>query len=109
MSVGPKQSTVRGHREETRGLALVRVAYPSCPENEIHGSYRDRRHAGRPCWTSFTFLERLVRGILRMLWVISRLRFSSKNLRRPRVSLIEVIPSQRVVVCDGLVGAPLQG
>ena len=23
MSVGPKQSTVRGHREETRGLALV--------------------------------------------------------------------------------------
>ena len=40
MSVGPKQSTVWGHREVTRGLALVRVAYPSCPENEVRDSYR---------------------------------------------------------------------
>ena len=35
----------------------VRIAHPSCPENEIRGSYRDRRHAGRPCWISFTFDE----------------------------------------------------
>ena len=27
--------------------ATVRFAYPSCPENEIRGSYQDRRHVGR--------------------------------------------------------------
>ena len=75
----------------TRGnsaFGVVTIAHPSCPENEIRDSYQDCRHAGRPSWTCFTFLERLVRGIPRMLWVISRLGFSNRNPRRSWVSLI---------------------
>ena len=34
----------------TRGnmaFGVVTIAHPSCPENKIRGSYRDRRHVGR--------------------------------------------------------------
>ena len=44
----------------TRGnsaFGVVTMAHPSCPENEVRDSYRDRRHVGRPCWISFTFDE----------------------------------------------------
>ena len=47
----------------TRGnsaFGVVTIAHLSCPENEICGSYRVRRHVGRPCWISFTFDECLV-------------------------------------------------